>query len=73
MILDINVYNLAYTVVFLVFFFISYLVIIQTRLENLFKQGKIIHIRVAQILLAIIFAYLLTQGIMSLVKSTQFA
>jgi len=73
MILDINVYNLAYTIVFLVFFFISYLVIIQTRLENLFKQGKIIHIRVAQILLAIIFAYLLTQGIMSLVKSTQFA
>lgn len=73
MILEINVYNLAYTIVFLVFFFISYLVIIQTRLENLFKQGKIIHIRVAQILLAIIFAYLLTQGIMSLVKSTQFA
>ena len=73
MILAINVNNLIYTIVFLVSFFLCYLLIIETRLESLFKQGKIIHIRIAQIVLAIIFAYLLTQGIMSLVNATQFA
>ncbi|MBQ9449037.1 MAG: DUF1146 domain-containing protein [Acholeplasmatales bacterium] len=73
MILAINVYNLAYTIVFLLTFLISYLLIIQTRLENLFKQGRVWEIRVAQVMLALIFAYLLTQGIMSLVNATQFA
>lgn len=73
MILAINVYNLAYTIVFLLTFLISYLLIIQTRLESLFKQGRVWEIRVAQVMLALIFAYLLTQGIMSLVNATQFA
>ena len=70
--LDINVYNLVYTSVFLVIFVISYVIIIATRLESLFKQGKVWEIRVAQIFLALIIAYLVTQGIMSLVNSTQF-
>ena len=73
MILAINVYNLAYTIIFLLSFLICYLLIIQTRLESLFKQGRIWEIRIAQVIVAIILAYLLTQGIMSLVNATQFA
>lgn len=73
MILAINVYNLIYTIVFLLTFLICYLIVIQMRLESLFKQGRIWEIRIAQIVLAIILAYLLTQGIMSLASATQFA
>ena len=73
MILAINVYNLAYTIVFLLSFLICYLLIVQTRLESLFKQGRVWEIRVSQVIIALILAYLLTQGIMSLVNATQFA
>lgn len=73
MILAINVYNLAYTIIFLLSFLICYLLIVQTRLENLFKQGRVWEIRVSQVIIALILAYLLTQGIMSLVNATQFA
>lgn len=73
MFIDINITNIIYTSVFLVFFLISYLIIIASRFEQLFKQGKIIEIRVAQILFALVIAYLLTKAIMSLVNATQFS
>ena len=72
MFLDVNVYNLIYTFVFLIMFVISYLIVIATRIETLFKQGKVWEIRVFQFFIAIILAYLVTQGIMALVNSTQF-
>ncbi len=72
MFLDINVYNLVYTIVFLLMFVVAYLIVIATRLENLFKQGRIWEIIVAQILLSLVIAYLVTKAIMSLVDSTQF-
>lgn len=73
MFIDINITNIIYTSVFLVFFLISYLIIIASRFEQLFKQGKIIEIRVAQILFALVIAYLITKAIMSLVNATQFS
>lgn len=72
MLLEINVYNLVYTTVFLTMFVISYFIVLGMRLESLFKQGKVWEIRIAQVFLALIIAYLVTLGIMSLVKSTQF-
>ena len=72
MFLDINVYNLIYTIVFLLMAALSYYIVLGLRFESLFKQGKIWEIRIAQVLLALIIAYLVTQGIMSLVSSTQF-
>ncbi len=72
MLLEINVYNLVYTTVFLTMFVISYFIVLGMRLESLFKQGKVWEIRIAQVFFALIIAYLVTLGIMSLVKSTQF-
>ncbi len=72
MFLEINVYNLVYTTVFLSMFVVSYFIVLGMRIESLFKQGKVWEIRIAQIFLALIIAYLVTLGIMGLVKSTQF-
>lgn len=73
MFLDINVYNLIYTCVFLALFVVCYFIVLATNLEKLFKQGSIWQIRLAQIFIALIAAYLVTSGIMALVKSTQFS
>lgn len=72
MFLEINVYNLVYTTVFLSMFVVSYFIVLGMRIESLFKQGKVWEIRIAQVFLALIIAYLVTLGIMGLVKSTQF-
>lgn len=73
MILDINVYNIIYTSVFLLIFVISYFVVLCSNFEKLFKQGYIWAIRLGQILLALAISYLVTSGIMMLVNSTQFS
>jgi uncharacterized membrane protein YwzB len=72
MILEINVYGIIYTCVFLVIFVLAYITILYTNLEKLFKQGSVWAIRVAQVLISIAIAYLVTQGIMGLVSNTQF-
>lgn len=73
MFLDINVYNIIYTSVFLLVFVISYFVVLCSNFEKLFKQGYIWAIRLGQILLALAISYLVTSGIMILVNSTQFS
>lgn len=72
MFLDINYFNLAYTSIFLIMLMLSYFVIIFSRFEQCFKKGNVVAIRIAQVLLAIIIAYLVTKGIMSLVEYSQF-
>lgn len=72
MLLGIDIYKLAYTCIFLVFLLIAYFVIISSRLEELFKKGSIWQIRIAQIIIALIVAYICATAIMSLINSTQF-
>lgn len=64
---SINIYYLIYTIIYLLSFCLSYYVIISSRLESLFKQGSIWPIRIAQILLSGVIAYLFTQGIYNLI------
>jgi uncharacterized membrane protein YwzB len=52
---------------FVVFFLISYYVITATNLERLFKQGHIVEIKTAYIIVAFITATLLTFGVKLLV------
>jgi len=73
MILDINVYNIVYTTIFLLSFVLAYFVVLCSNFEKLFKQGYIWAIRLGQILLALVIAYLVTSGVMLLVNSTQFS
>ena len=72
MILAINWYNLTYSLVFAVIFVLAYFVVLSTNFEKIFKQGQVWAIRIGQVLLALIVAYLVTQGIMALVSMTQF-
>lgn len=72
MLLDINVFKLIYTCIFLLVFLVCYFVVLQTNLERLFKQGSIWAIRIGQVLVSLGLAYLVTKGIMSLIESTQF-
>lgn len=65
--LTINVNYILYTVIYLLSFCFSYYVIIFSRLEALFKKGSIWPIRIAQVLLSGIIAYLFTQGIYNLI------
>ena len=62
----INTYKLIFAIIFIILFVISYFVIIGSRFELLFKQGKIWQIRVGQVLLALIIAFLATEAIMLL-------
>lgn len=68
--LQIDFYKFTFSIIFVVLFVISYFVIIASRFENLFKQGKIWQIRVGQFLLALIIAYLATQALMLLYPGT---
>lgn len=67
-----DLYALIYTVLFCIYFVIVYLVIIATRLENLFKQGSTWQIKAAQVILSFIIAYLLAQGSQALINALQF-
>ncbi|MBQ3253270.1 MAG: hypothetical protein IJA65_01835 [Acholeplasmatales bacterium] len=71
MFLDFNYTGFTYTCIFLIAFLISYFIILYSRLEELFKKGSIWPIRLAQIFIALIAAYLIASGIMSLINSTQ--
>ena len=72
MFLEINVMNIIKTSIFLLAFVVSYFVVLCSNLEKLFKQGYIWAIRIAQVLLALVIAYLVTEGIVLLINSTQF-
>lgn len=67
--LAINFDNVLYTTFLCGFFVLSYFVIIATRIETIFKQGKTWQIRAFQIIIAAIIAYLLTQAVFSLYNS----
>ncbi len=74
MFLEINYLNIITTCIYLFTFVISYYAILYSRLEELFKKGErsVWPIRIAQVLLALAIAYLVTSGIMLLINSTQF-
>ena len=65
--LTIKINYILYTVIYLLSFCFSYYVVISSRMESLFKQGSIWPIRIAQVLLSGIIAYLFTQGIYNLI------
>lgn len=60
---------IIYTSLILIYFIICYFVVLATRLENLFKQGSTWQIRLAQIFVALIFAYLLATATMTLINN----
>ena len=67
---QIDYYKFTFALIFIALFVISYFVILASRFENLFKQGKIWQIRVGQFLLALIIAFLATEALMLLYPGT---
>ena len=63
---QIDYMKFTFAIIFVIIFVISYFVILASRFENLFKQGKIWQIRIGQFLLALIIAFLATEGLMLL-------
>lgn len=66
-----DVSGLIYTCVFLACFVIAYFVILFTNVEKFFKQGAIWPIRIFQVIIALIMAYFMAQGIQSLINAFQ--
>lgn len=53
---------------FCIFFIVTFLVLQASRLEECFKRGKIIHIRIAYALISFVFAFIITYGINYLIN-----
>lgn len=67
-----NIDNILYTTFICGYFVLAYFVIIATRIESLFKQGKVWQIKAFQIIISIIIAYFLAQATFSLYNSIKF-
>ena len=63
-----NYLNIIYLVVFLTMIIISTKIILASNYEKLFKQGKIVEIRVAFFIMVIMISFLTT---MALVKTSE--
>ena len=67
--LTIDYYKLTFALIFILIFVISYYVVLGSRFESLFKQGKIWQIRIGQILLSLIIAFFVTEALMLIVPT----
>lgn len=70
--IDIEVFKLLYTCVYLVAVGISYMCVVKMRIESLFRQGSVREIRIFQIILSMIIAYFITEAIVNLAESFNF-
>lgn len=56
-------FNMIFTIIFCMFFVVSFLVLQATRIEECFKKGSVWQIRMAYFMISFVFAFLLTYGI----------
>ncbi|MDE6946960.1 MAG: DUF1146 family protein [Anaeroplasmataceae bacterium] len=64
--------GVLFSVGFCIFFVVTFLVLQASRLEECFKKGKVIHIRIAYFLLSFVIAFLVTYGLNYLVSLFNF-
>ncbi|MDE7161496.1 MAG: hypothetical protein K2N65_01910 [Anaeroplasmataceae bacterium] len=64
--------GVIFSVCFCIFFVVTFLVLQASRLEECFKQGKIVHMRIAYFILSFIIAFLITYGFQYLVGLFKF-
>ncbi len=70
--IEIDSYKLIFAFVFVTIFTLTYFVIINSRFESLFKQGRIWAIRIGQFILALAISYLASSAIMILIPQNLF-
>lgn len=64
--------SILFSTGFCIFFVISFIVLQASRLEECFKKGKIVQIRVAYFLLSFICAFLIAYGLNYIVSILSF-
>lgn len=64
--------GVLFSIGFCIFFVVTFLVLQASRLEECFKKGKVIHIRIAYFLLSFVIAFLVTYGLNYLVSLFNF-
>ncbi|MDE6242240.1 MAG: DUF1146 family protein [Anaeroplasmataceae bacterium] len=64
--------GVIFSVGFCIFFVVTFLVLQASRLEECFKKGKIVHIRLAYFILSFVIAFLITYGLNYLVNLFKF-
>lgn len=64
--------GVLFSVGFCIFFVVTFLVLQASRLEECFKKGKIVHIRLAYFLLSFVIAFLITYGFSYLINLFKF-
>lgn len=64
--------GVLFSVGFCIFFVVTFLVLQASRLEECFKKGKIVHIRLAYFMLSFVIAFLITYGFSYLINLFKF-
>ncbi|MDE7263082.1 MAG: hypothetical protein K2N64_00290 [Anaeroplasmataceae bacterium] len=64
--------GVLFSVGFCIFFVVTFLVLQASRLEECFKKGKVVHIRLAYFMLSFIIAFLITFGFSYLIHLFKF-
>ncbi len=54
--------GILFSVAFCIFFVITFLILQASRLDECFKKGKVIHIRLAYFFLSFVIAFLIAYG-----------
>ena len=60
--------NILYVIIFVLMMVVSFLLLLASNFEKLFKQGKITEIRIAYVIASIIISYLVTSAFITLVE-----
>ncbi|MDE6660773.1 MAG: DUF1146 family protein [Anaeroplasmataceae bacterium] len=64
--------GVIFSVGFCIFFVVTFLVLQASRLEECFKKGKVVHIRLAYFMISFVIAFLITYGFHYLVGLFKF-
>lgn len=65
-----NYIDLLYIIFFFMMLIISFLILLASNFEKLFKQGKIVEIRIAYVIMSIIISYLVSEAFIALIERT---
>lgn len=63
-------FDILYVIVFLTMIVISTKVLLASHLDKCFKQGKIIEIRFAYVIVSVIISYIVTKAVVEITEAT---
>jgi len=64
-----NYINILYVIFFFMMLIVSFLILLASNFEKLFKQGRVTEIRIAYVIASIIISYLTTSALVALIEN----